>query len=137
MVFLALSDRIYKQILGELVSVVKKNPEADTTAYEKKVCAEVAKWEDAKAVNVIETFFLNLYNHDVDALKRDVTKVAVVGGKDASPQERANLLRCLVGSIGLFLQDDFSSIVAMCDDLSKTYQMDEDEITEEDTPFQV
>lgn len=71
--------------------------------------------EKEREQSVIKALFLCLYAQDAQSLKRDLSKLKVLGTAKATPSQRAALLRCLYGVVALYVQDDFSGIVKMCE----------------------
>lgn len=132
---IALKDRCYKAVLEKLSEILRENPDADVSGYIQKLDAELEYYEHWIARQMLTTFFLNLYQQDVVALKRDFCKAVVLGGKEADANERAALLRCLHGALEFYYGDDYSTVMNMCDDVKAAYDMEEAEITDEDSPF--
>ena len=73
------------------------------------------EWETRVQKSLLETLLLSLYALDTDALRRDLAKLAVFGGAPAAPSQRLDLLRCLYNVMSFFIQDGFSDLIAMCD----------------------
>lgn len=133
--FIALKDKCYKSVLEKLSGVLRENPDADVSQYIQRLEEKLEYYEHRTARTMLSTFFLNLYQQDVVALKRDFCKVIVLGGKEADANERAALLRCLHGALQFYYGDDYSAVMNMCDDVKAAYDMEEAEITDEDSPF--
>ena len=72
--------------------------------------------EKEREQSVIKALFLCLYAQDVQSLRRDLSKIEVLGTAQATPTQRAALLRCLYGVVSLYV-DDFEGILAKCDQI--------------------
>lgn len=132
---IALKDKSYMAVLEKLCRELKENPDADVSQHINRLDKEMEYWQHHIARAMLTTFFLNLYQQDVVALKRDFSKVIVLGGKDAGISERTALLRCLHGALQFYYGDDYSAVMNMCDDIKTAYDMEGAEITEKDSPF--
>lgn len=115
--------------------MLKENPNADVSKYIKELDKELEHWEHHIAQSMLTTFFLNLYQQDVEALKKDFSKIIVLGGRDAGKNERVNLLRCLHGALQFYYGEDYSVVMNMCDSIKAAYDMEEVEITDKNSPF--
>ena len=71
--------------------------------------------------NLICTLILNLYAQDVKSLKRDLAKIAMLGGTattQATPSQRAALLHAFMGVAALY----FPKLLAMYDKIEDVYK---------------
>ena len=71
--------------------------------------------------NLICALMLNLYAQDVKSLKRDLAKIAVLGGTAtalATPSQRAAMLHAFMGVAALY----FPKILAMYDKIEDVYK---------------
>lgn len=122
---MSLSQKIYEKILSDFKDEVLRDPDADHTPSIKKFAAESAKWESARKKSVINMLLLGLYDGDTQSLRRDITKVIVLGTAKADPSQRGPLFRCLCEELSLHTQEDFSDILARCDEIEASRMEDE------------
>ena len=52
-------------------------------------------------------------------------KLAILGTAKATPSQRTALLRCLYGVLSLYIQDDFSAVTSMCEQVEDAYRMED------------
>ena len=96
------------------------------TAFKEEVCrnpdsvnikafaAEFRKLEKEREKRLLDVLFLTLYERDAKALRRDLAKLSVFGGKaEVAPSQRIALLRCLYGVLALYVKDHFPETDAM------------------------
>ena len=69
--------------------------------------------EKEREQSIIDKLFLCLYAQDAQSLRRDLSKLEVLGTAQATPSQRAALLRCLYEVVSLYV--DFSEIIKMCE----------------------
>ncbi len=110
------------EILSKFKEEVCCNPDAefvpsDTMPYILTLTEECNRAEAAYVEDFFQTLFLTLYGSDVQSLKRDITKVAMLGANAGRPRhtDRADLLQCLYGALSSHIGEDFSDIMEMCD----------------------
>lgn len=122
---MALVPGIHERLLSEFKDEVCRNPSADFAPRIAALATEFRRQEKEREMSVINTLFLNLYALDAHSLRRDLSKLVVFGAAKAKPSQRVSLLRCLYGAVGLYIQDDFSQIVAMCEQVEDAYRMED------------
>lgn len=80
---------------------------------------DIAREKERQVQHFIATAVTNLYCGQMAALKQDVAKLAL-GEKgareEASPAERTELLRCLIGSLMFYFDEDYSLLVETCEE---------------------
>lgn len=120
---MSLKNRTYLSIIGSLCLDARENPNGDRSRLIDKLLQELHEWEHREVRNVLFSLLLRLYQFDSAALKRDLSKSAVLGGKDADPKERLALLRCLYG----VLAADYPEIKNLCDEVMELEELEEGE----------
>lgn len=60
---------------------VLRNPNADFTSSIQALAAEFRKLEKEREKRLLDALFLTLYERDAKALRRDLAKLSVFGGK--------------------------------------------------------
>lgn len=111
---MSLLQKIYQARLSELKKEICRNPDADCTPCLQKFAAEFAEREKKRGKRAIDTLLLNLYEGDVQSLERDITKIIVFGTEKAKPSQRAEVLRCICDAASLHTNEDFATILAIC-----------------------
>lgn len=104
---------ILKEI-DDLVDNIRKHPE-DTEKYKRECGDKLRGFTSDQVKSAITTIFVNLYDGQIRSLKRDLGRCILSGGKDADPNERIELLRCLFGTLRLYFKDDYSLLTDMCE----------------------
>lgn len=112
-------------LLSKFKEEVCRDPDADFTPAIQTLAAEFREMERKRERNVVNSLFLNLYALDAYSLRRDLSKLAVLGSAKATPSQRVALLRCLYGTVSLFIQDDFSGLIEMCEEVEDAYRMED------------
>lgn len=112
---IAVSKKMVYQEIDKLIEKIKMCP-SDTEKYARECGDKLQKYTESRVQNALLTIVLSLYNGQVKSLKSDIAKIILIGGKDAEPAERANLLRCLIDSLNLFLHEDYSCLTDMCEE---------------------
>ncbi len=115
----------HERLLSEFKDEVCHDPNADVTASIQTLAAEFRKMEKEREISVINTLFLNLYALDAHSLRRDIGKLSLLGTAKAKPSQRVDLLQCLYGAMSLYIQDDFTEIIAMCEEVEDAYRMED------------
>jgi len=114
----------YEQILSEFKGAIRCNlsPVADILGvFINSLVQEYNKMEKLCEERVIKTLFLNLYGEDTPLLKRDLTKAfmnSTVKVK-AELEKRSELLSSLYGALSSYIGEDFSWILARCDEVER------------------
>ncbi|MEY8319329.1 hypothetical protein AALB19_18805 [Oscillospiraceae bacterium 50-58] len=114
----------YVLLLSKFKEDVCQDPDADFTSSIKALASEFIRMGDESQKSLLETLLLSLYALDTDALRRDLAKLAVFGGAPAAPSQRLDLLRCLYNVMSFFIQDGFSDLIAMCDQVEDASRME-------------
>ena len=122
---IALIPGKHEMLLSKFKEEVGRDPDADFTSSIQTVAAEFRKMETEREQGVINTLFLNLYALDAHSLRRDLSKLAILGTAKATPSQRTALLRCLYGVLSLYIQDDFSAVTSMCEQVEDAYRMED------------
>ncbi len=100
------------------------NPYTDVTPYTQMLAAEFRKWHKAREKEIINTLFLNLYAQDVRSLRRDLCqlepqkvldKIKAADTAKARFPQRALLLGRLYGTLSLYLGEDLSWLIDLCE----------------------
>lgn len=124
---MALIRNLYEADLILFKEEVRRNPDADFMPRIRELANEFQDWEDKRKKNAIRLMLLNLYEEDVQSLRRDITKVIVMGAEKAMPSQRGPLFCCLCDLLSLHTKEDFADILAMCDQMEKDSAEDEDQ----------
>ncbi len=122
---MSLKSKIYMPVIEKLCDELRKNPDGDMNESVKELLQEIHLWEKIEVQHTLASFFMNLYQRDVAALKRDYCKVIVMGGKDADLNERVNLLRCLHGALQTYYGEDYSDILNLCDEIKEMQDLEQ------------
>ena len=110
----------HEMLLSNFKDEVCKNPTADFTPNIKAFAAEFRKLEKEREKRLLDVLFLTLYERDAKALRRDLAKLSVFGGKaEVEPSQRIALLRCLYGVLALYVKDHFPETYAMVENASR------------------
>ncbi len=110
----------FEMILSEFKEEVCHNPDTDVIPYIQKLVAEYNMMEAARVERVIHTLFRNLYEGNAQSLRIDLTKVMMLDTANAASlqcADRAELLQCLYRALSSHIGEDFSDIIAMCDQI--------------------
>ncbi len=101
----------YERFLSRFKDDLPQNPDAV-----KKYAAELREIEGGNERQLLRTLLLELYDGEVDSLKRDLLKSQMLGAAKATPTERAVLLRYLYRAVSLYVtQDNFAEFLDMLD----------------------
>ncbi len=101
----------YESFLSRFRDKVSQNPDAV-----KEFAAELREIEGGHERQILRTLLLELYDGDVDSLKKDLLKSEMLGAAKATPTERAVLLRYLYGAVSLYVPpEDFAKFLDMLD----------------------
>ncbi len=101
----------YEKFLSRFKDDLPQNPDAV-----KKFAAELREIEGGNERQLLRTLLLELYEGEVDSLKRDLLKTQMLGAAKATSTERAVLLRYLYGVVSLYVtQDNFAEFLDMLD----------------------
>jgi len=114
---MSLRLKMYEKLLTEFKEEVRCNPDADFTQEIQGLAAEFIKMEQERKQRIANSLLLGLYEGDTQSLKRDITKLIMLGPAKAVPSQRVELLRCICGILSLHTKEDFSHILAECDRL--------------------
>ena len=96
---------------------VCRNPDANLIKY----AFEFREMEKDCKRNLICALMLSLYAQDVKSLKRDLAKIALLGGTataQATPSQRAAMLHAFMGVASLY----FPELLAMYDKIEDVYK---------------
>lgn len=121
---MSVRNKVFMPVIDNLCNELRKNPDGDMSEPIEELLREIHLWEKLEIQHALRSFFLALYQQDVASLKRDFCKAVVLGGKDADPDERAALLRCLYEALKFHYGDDFSDIMAMCDEVKEMQDLE-------------
>ena len=132
---IAISEFMFMKTLDKLVKSITDHPHK--VEYYKEQCIDQIKAQTKLLVrDAIATMVTNLYQGQMNALKVDLARVSFAGSKDASPEERSELLRCLMGSLNFYFMSDFSMLVNLCqDELDRRIREEEGIEDVEELPF--
>jgi len=113
-------------MLTDLVEEIRRNPGGDFTSEIKALATDFREMATASAKNVVKSLLLNLYGLgsaklDARALKRDLAKACVFGGKAPTSSERVALLRCLYDALAFIVQGDFTEIIDTCEQIEDAF----------------
>lgn len=126
---MSLRQKINEAILSEFKEEVRRNPDADFTPYIQALAAKFIQEENerkkAREKSMINTLLLNLYEGDTHSLMRDITKVMMLGTTKAAPSQRTALLPCICEALSLHTKEDFSSVIAVCEELEGTDRIED------------
>lgn len=122
--YMALRDKKFMAVIDRLCDQLRRDPNGDISEALDELMQEVHFWERNEVRYTLGEFFLNLYQQDVVALKRDYSKVVVTGGKPASVEERVELLRCLHGALQFYYGEDYSDIMELCDEMIQMRELE-------------
>lgn len=122
--YMALRDKKFMAVIDRLCDQLRRDPNGDISGALDELMQEVHFWERNEVRYTLGEFFLNLYQQDVVALKRDYSKVVVTGGKSASVEERVELLRCLHGALQFYYGEDYSDIMELCDEMIQMRELE-------------
>lgn len=112
---MAFSQDLFDDKLRRLIRKIEKNPEKEVE-YRRKYVDWTFEFirkrvEDAR-YEVIIALCYQLYSADYVSLRGDLAKIKIGDlSRDASKEERFELLRCLTDSIELYLKGDYSPIL--------------------------
>lgn len=125
---MAISTELYMSDLDAFLRKIRQHPESEE---EKRIFLKrITKSERSKRINIVATVLEKIYDHDYNALRRDLHKIMVLGvERVADGQERINFLQCIKGTIDFFMQGDYSELYQYIDDMC----FDEDDYA--DLPF--
>ena len=113
---MALVPGIHERLLSEFKDEVCQNPDTDFV----RIAAVADKFREQENKRFSGVFFgmlLELYERDIQSLTRDLLKIKLLGRAKATPSQRTELLRCLYGIMGLYIQDVCAGIIAMCEQI--------------------
>lgn len=113
----------HEKLLTAFKEVVCSNPDANFAPSIATLSAEFRALERERERFVVHTLLLNLYAQDARSLSKDLAKIAVLGTAQATPSQRAALLRCLYGVVSLYVQNGFFDLIAMCDGVEDASSM--------------
>lgn len=134
---MAISKGIIDSKLNELIDNIERNPEL-RGQYIEELREYILKGErqnvkDAKR-DVVLTMCHNLYSRDYVALKRDLAKIVFCDARcDAKETLRYELLRCLLDSIDIYVDGDYSILFNPTQNILDYMEMTGE--FEEDLPF--
>lgn len=111
---MAISKLLFAEMIDDLIENIKAHP-GDTAKYRREVCEKIRNYVSSQKQSTLASVFVSLYCGQIRALKRDIVKCCLAGSKDASQQERAELLRCLFGALNLYFHEDYSLLIDMCE----------------------
>lgn len=112
---MAFAQELFDKKLYTTLRKIEKNPSKEAE-YRKEYALWVLDYigkrvKDAQE-QVILTMCQNLYQADYTSLRADLAKICFMQlEKDATEKERVELLRCLIGSINIYLKNDYSAIL--------------------------
>lgn len=112
---MAFSQDLFDDKLRRTIRKIEKNPEKEVE-YRKKYVAWtfefIRKRVDDARHEVILALCYQLYSADFVSLRSDLAKIKMFGlARDASKEERFELLKCLADSIELYLKGDYSILL--------------------------
>lgn len=115
---MAISTTMIYGTIDKLIDAVRNESSEEKIRELKKKCRD--DFERARR-NEIQRFVvnmaINLYDNEIEALRLDMSKLCIGKGVDvaAKPEERSNLLRCLIGSLLFFFDNDFGAFMELCE----------------------
>lgn len=111
---MAISDALYMETLNKLVKDVKKKP-SHVDELKEMCVKEFDNFVRRKQQDVIITMLTRLYCFNYNALKKDAAMISLMElEKEASKEERMDLLRALWGSIGVYFRGDYAFLINEC-----------------------
>lgn len=120
---MALIPGNHERLLSEFKDEVCQNPGAD---FAPRIAALAKKFREQENKRFNGAFFLmllNLYEGNIQSLKRDLLKTKLFGAAKATPAQRAELLRCVYRVMSLYIQDDFARLIALCELAEDAFHM--------------
>ena len=121
---MALVPGIHERLLSDFKDEVCQNPDTDFV----RIAAVADKFREQENKRFSGVFFgmlLELYERDIQSLTRDLLKIKLLGRAKATPSQRVDLLRCLYGAASFYIQDGFSELIAMCEEIEDAYRMED------------
>lgn len=108
---MSLRQKLYRAYLTEFKEEVCRNPNADFTPRIQGLAAKFGSHEK----NFVDELFLTLYDGDAHSLKMDLCALGTAKpAEKAGPSERKALLQCLYKTLSPYIEPNFSTIIAVC-----------------------
>jgi len=136
---MALAFQKFDDKLKLIFSKMKKDPERESE-YRKEYVTWIFEYmqnriEDARQ-DVILTLCYQLYKADYVALRSDLGRIIVEQlNREASEEERFELLKCLADSIELYMHGDYSPILNYLGNVCTLAEIMKDTEEDDDLPF--
>lgn len=108
------TQKEYEEILEKFKEEIRRHPDDDFTQVIEILADKFRVRKNERKNGVVDTLLLNLYGQDTDSLKRDLTKIKVLGQSRIKRPAPDDLLPHLCEALSLRTKEERSDIIMEC-----------------------
>lgn len=136
---MAFAQDLFEDKLRRILRKIEKNPEREGE-YRKQFCSWMMEYikrrvDDARQ-DVMIALCYQLYQADYVSLRRDLAKIKIADlSREATEEERFELLRCLTDCIEVYIKGDYSKLLNYLGNVCTIAEVMKDTEADADLPF--
>ena len=136
---MAFAQDLFEDKLRRILRKIEKAPEKEGE-YRKQVCSWIMEYirqrvEDARQ-DVMLALCYQLYQADYVSLRRDLAKIKIANlSREATEEERFEMLRCLTDCIEVYLKGDYSKLLNYLGNVCTMAEVMKDTDDDNNLPF--
>ena len=136
---MAFAQDLFEDKLRRILRKIEKAPDKEGE-YRKQFCSWIMEYirqrvEDARQ-DVMLALCYQLYQADYVSLRRDLAKIKIANlSREATEEERFELLRCLTDCIEVYLKGDYSKLLNYLGNVCTMAEVMKDTDDDNNLPF--
>ena len=136
---MAFAQDLFEDKLRRILRKIEKAPENEGE-YRKQFCSWIMEYirqrvEDARQ-DVMLALCYQLYQADYVSLRRDLAKIKIADlSREATEEERFELLRCLTDCVEVYLKGDYSKLLNYLGNVCTMAEVMKDTDDDNNLPF--
>lgn len=136
---MAFAQDLFEDKLRRILRKIEKAPEKEGE-YRKRFCSWIMEYirqrvEDARQ-DVMLALCYQLYQADYVSLRRDLAKIKIANlSREATEEERFELLRCLTDCIEVYIRGDYSKLLNYLGNVCTMAEVMKDTDDDSNLPF--